>query len=212
MLIGAAGVVSFVGGGLHPESQDGLSFRDSLVAMMEGSTWVPGHALLAVGSALFLAGLLIVRRTGAWSASGHALRFAIGATVFNTLELVFHTVAVVDKDALAGGDWPPIATLHLGLAVVAYPLFGAAIVWLAWRLLKSWNLFLRVFSVLGIVGGIANALAAPLTILLRNPEYAFLFPIGGIGISLWLTVVGLVGPRQELLSSSKAERHVSVNG
>ncbi len=166
--------------------------------MMDDGTWVLGHALLAVGSALFFAGLLVVRRTGAWSAASHALRFAVVATVINTLELVFHTAAVIDKDALAGGDWPPLALIHLGLAVIAYPLFGAAVVWLAWRLLRTWNLPLRVFSVAGIVGGIANALAAPLTILLRDPDYAFLFPIGGIGISLWLTVVGLAGSREEL--------------
>ncbi len=203
-LIGLAGVVSFVGGGMHPQAPDGLQFRDSLAAMMADGAWVPGHALLGIGSALALAGLLAVRRTGAWPAASTALPFAVVAAAINTLELVFHTAAVIDRDELAAGEWPPLALVHLGMAVAAYPLFGVAIAWLAWRLLASWSLPLRAVSVAGIVGGIANALAAPLTILLRDPDFAFLFPIGGIGISIWLAVMGLAGLRSTADRSTAA--------
>jgi len=79
LLVGLAGVVSFVGGGLHPQAPDGLSFRDSLAAMMADGSWVLGHALLGVGSALALGGLLAVRRAGAWPAAGAALPFAVVA-------------------------------------------------------------------------------------------------------------------------------------
>jgi hypothetical protein len=113
----------------------------------------------------------------------------------NTVELLLHTVAVVDKEALARNESPFVAMAHVVAAVVAYPVFGIAIALLAWHLLRTWAAPLRAVSVAGIVGGIANALSTPLVVLARVDGADALFPIAGITIALWLIVAGVAGIR-----------------
>jgi hypothetical protein len=90
---------------------------------------------------------------------------------------------------------PAITFAHLTMAVIAYPLFGFTVAALAWRLASSWSLPLRAVTAAGIIGGIANGLAAPLTVGLREPAFSVLF-MGGIGISIWLLVMGVAGLRR----------------
>lgn len=196
LLFLAGGLLTFVGGAMHPEAPDGLTFRQNLAVMMDDPTWVPGHALTAIGAALLLAGFVVLRRRGGWPSVARLLPVAIVTAAIYTLELVVHTASVVDKDELASGDMGLVTVTHLALAVVGYPLFGLATAAIAWRLLRTWPVPLWPFAVLGIVGGVSNALAAPLTILPEEPDFAVFFPIGGIGTALWYVAAAGAGVRR----------------
>ncbi len=167
-----SGLLLFIGGGMHPSAPEGLSFRDNLAAMMEDDAWVPGHALMAVSSALLVVGLMMIRRRNSWPEAAKVLPVAVAAAAFNTFELILHTASVVDKEELAAGESPLIAMAHLTAAVIGYPLFGIAIAVLAWKLLRSWSAPLRAVS---IVGGIANALSAPIAIVSQKNDFDFCF-------------------------------------
>ncbi len=194
-LVGAAGVLLLVGGAMHPQGDDVGNFKEELVTMMDDPSWVPGHALMALSSLLLLVALLRIRRSGAWDAAGRPLPLAVLATAVNTVELVLHTLAVVDKDQLAAGGMPPVTFAHLTMAVIAYPLFGFTMAALAWRLASSWPLPLRAISAAAVIGGIANGFAAPLTVLLREPAFSVLF-MGAVPISFWLITMGVAGLRE----------------
>ena len=195
-LIVLGALASAVGGNLHPEAPEGLSFRDNLVAMMDDPAWVPGHAIATIGLALLTAGLVIAKRRGAWPSVSGLLPFAAISAGAYALEMAVHTASVVDKDQLAGGGIGAVAGVHLALAVLTSPFFGAATVLLAVRLFRTWAVPLRPFAALGVIGGVATALAAPLTVGFQDPEFAALFPIAGIGTSVWFLVAGLAGLRQ----------------
>lgn len=195
-LVAAAGLLTFVGGSMHPQAPDGLGFEDELVHMMKSDQWVPGHGLLTIGAAMLLVGLVLIRRAGRWPEAAGLLRYAIVATAVYTAELVFHTAAVVDRDALVDGDFGPIITTHLALAFVAYPLFGVATALLGARFVRTWAAPMKPLAVLGIVAGIANGLAAPLVIGFQDPAFSPLFAIGGIGTAAFYLAAGLAGLRQ----------------
>ena len=194
-LFAAAGVLLAVGGSMHPEADDALEFKEQLVVMMSNSSWVPGHSLMALSSMVLVAGLLLARRDSAWAAAGRLLPLAVVAAAVNSVELVLHTASVVDKDQLAAGGMPPVAFAHLALAVVAYPLFGLTMAALAWRMAGSWAVPLRAVSAAAVLGGVANAVAAPATILLREPAFSVLFT-GAVALALWMVVMGVAGLRQ----------------
>lgn len=195
-LIGLAGLLTFLGGPLHPDSSDTISLRERLTEMTADTTpWVLGHGLMTVGSAVLVVGLLAARRAGAWPTAAGVLPFAVAATLANTVELVLHTLAFVDHDRLADGEWAPLTVAHLGASVVTYPLFGIAVVLLAWRIMPSWPMAARPFAVVGIVAGVANALSAPLAVALDVDGASALFPVAGIGIAAWLLAVSLIGAR-----------------
>jgi len=195
LAVGIAGALTFAGGGMHPDSADGASLQEGLAEMTAFTgEWVTGHGLMTAGSAMLVLGLLAVRRAGAWPAAARVLPFALVATAVNTVELVLHTAAVTDHDRLAAGEWPPLTVAHLSAAVVAYPLFGVALVALAWRLLPTWAPPLRAVAAAGMVAGVANALAAPLTVAGVDGANE-LFPIAGIGSALFLVTAALAGLR-----------------
>jgi len=195
-LVGAAGLLTFLGGPLHPDSSDTAPLQERMATMTADTVpWVIGHGLMTIGSALLVVALLVARRSGAWPPAAGVLPFAVVATVVNTFELVLHTAAVLDHDALARGDWPPLSVTHLAASVVSYPLFGVAVILLAWRLMATWPGPLRPFAVVGILGGLANAAATPLAVLFDVDGASALFPLAAIGISAWLVAVALIGIR-----------------
>jgi len=190
-LLVAAGVLSVIGGGTHPSAPTDLSFNDNLAVMMEQGAWVPSHLLLAAGYALLFAGLFVVRREGAWPIGSRLLTFAVAVAALNLVEMLVHTAAFVDRQELAADESAPVAFTHLGLAAVAYPLLGIAVVLLALQLARvTW---LRALAVVGVIGGAANALAMILAITTGGNDFDFFFPIGAIATAVWLVGVSAVG-------------------
>jgi hypothetical protein len=195
-LLAASGIVLLVAGGTHPDGPKDVSFRDTLAAMMEDGKWVPAHTLLTVSMVLLVAGLMAARRSGLWAPASRLLPFAILAAAVNTVEAVLHTVSVVDKEELAAGESPPLAVAHLAAAVIAYPMIGIAIAALAWMLMPSWSPALRVVSIIGVIGGVAYSLSAPLVVVARQQDLDFLFALGAGPMALWLAVIGIAGLRR----------------
>lgn len=193
-LIGS-GVLSAVGGGMHPDvGAEGNTAREELAVMTADPSWVPGHTLLAISVALLALGLWGARRSGRWPRADRALKVGVVAICLYLVEAVMHTAAAVDSEALAHGHSAPVAFTHLGLAAFLYPLSGVAIVWMAATIGSHWGR-LRFLSGLGIVGGVVHAVVVPATLLLPETETTPLFAIAGMTIAGWSLVTGLIGLR-----------------
>ncbi len=203
LAVGVSGLLLFAGGGMHPDAPEGLGFRESLAAMMADDAWVPGHSLMAIGAVALLMGLVLVRRADAWPAASRLLPAAVVISVANVVEAVFHTASVVDKEQLAAGGTPPVAFIHLALAVVVYPAFGLTIAALAWKLSASWSPALRAVSAAGVIGGLMHASSAPLVILTQNDAFDVLF-LGAIPIAVWSVVLGIAGLRAAAPTTTRA--------
>ncbi len=204
-LVVMAGVLIFVGGGMHPDAtEDNLSLRANFASMMANDGWVPGHSIMAVGAALLFGAVLLARRDRAWPLSDALFRLAVVAAAANLVELVVHTAVVVDEEALRDGETRVLTALHLVGSGAFYPLFGITVAILAWRLASAWSRPLWVVSAVGVVGGVSHAVSAPLAILTEDSTYEFLFPLAGITISVWLFVLGVAGLRLTAPASTAA--------
>ena len=181
------GVLILLGGPRHPGG--------TMAQMLAHPDWVLSHTLVLAGFAALLAGLVLLRgagplppRTTTW------LRLGIAATAVQTLEMVLHTLAYVDHGSLVAGRATPILSAHLVMAVVAYPLFAAAIIGLivagaGERALGSWWI-----APIGIVGAAAHGLAAPLVVAAGLEQFRVLFP--GIALfALWMVIAALLPAR-----------------
>ena len=182
-----AGVLILLGGPRHP--------RGAMVEMLAHPDWVLAHMLVLAGFVALLAGLVLLRRGAPQPArTAWWLRFAIAATALQSFEMVLHTVSVVDGGNLAAGHATPVLSTHLALAVVMYPLFGAAMVgfilaaareraagsvWIAW---------------LGVIGAAAHGLSAPIVILSGDTRFAILFPMLML-LALWLVIAAFLPAR-----------------
>jgi len=194
VLLVASGILLAAGGPMHPGSDGQDTLRQELATMTADSAWVPGHALVALSTALLALGLWAAYRSRAWPPSVRRT-LAVAATIVSiyVVETVFHLAAVVDSDELAHGHAAPVAMTHLGLAAVLYPVSGWAIVFLAWAFGRAWTGWRRGVAVLGIVAGLAHALSVPLTFLLPEAELTPVFAVAGMTLSLFSVATGAVG-------------------
>ncbi len=177
------GVLILQGGPRHP--------RGTMAEMLVHPDWVLAHTLVLGGFIALLAGLVLLRRGGAQPArTAWWLRFAIGATALQALEMVLHTAAVVDGGHLAAGHATPVLSTHLALSVVVYPLFGAGMIGLILAGARERSVGSRWIAWLGVTGATAHGLAAPLVVLSGDVRFAILFP--GIALlALWMVLAAL---------------------
>lgn len=191
----ASGVLTLAGGSMHPEADASDPLRQELATMTADESWVPGHTLIAVGTALLALGLWGAARHGPWPAARRAL--AVGAAVVGVyvVETLLHLAAVVDREALAAGEAAPVAFSHIGLAAVLYPVTGLTVVAVALRLAGSWQGPAKALAVPGVIGGALHAASVPLTIALPDTELSPVFALAGTFLALWGLAVGLSGIR-----------------
>ncbi len=194
-LVGS-GVLSAIGGPMHPGSDSEEPIRDELATMTADPSWVPGHSLIAVGTFLMAVGLWGAWRTQAWPRAGRVVAVAAVAVSVYVLETIAHLAAVVDSEELASGEAAPVAFTHLTMAAVLYPVTGVAVVALAVTLARrQWRGAAVALAVPGVVGGVAHASAVPLTLLLPDAEITPVFAVAGMMLALWSIAAGLVGVR-----------------
>jgi hypothetical protein len=146
--------VMILAGPQHPRGS-------TMLQMLGHADWLANHLLMTASLIAFGVGLVLLRRgepqperTARW------LRYAIIATALQTVEAVVHTAAVVDHGNLAAGRATPVLTTHLAMAVVLYPLFGAAAVGLIVaaareRVLGSW--WIAWIGIIGRPGAVDGA-------------------------------------------------------
>ena len=195
----ASGALVLAGGSLHPDSDAADPLREELAVMTAHPNWVPGHSLIVLGTVLLVGALYMARLQRVWPrATDRAVVAATVAFAAYAVETVFHLAAAVDSQALHDGHAAPVAFTHIGLAAVLYPVSGIALVVLAVTLGRALGGPARVVAVLGVLGGLAHAVAVPLLLLLPDLEVTPLFAASGVLTALWAIGTGVVGARDRV--------------
>lgn len=176
-------VLVMIGGPLHP--------KGAMVEMLANPHWVPAHSLMLAGFVALLVGLILYRRARSLPArSARWTRLAVYATVLQVIEMALHTAAAVDAGNLAAGRSTPVLSVHLALAVVAYPVFGLTMIGWIVATARDRSLASPWISWIGIVGLLGHGAAAPLTIVFQIAWAPLLFPLLML-FALWTLLAGV---------------------
>ena len=196
--LSVSGIAMLAGGPQHPSADAKDSLSDELATMTADPAWVPAHALVVVSTILLAVGLVAAYRTRAWPVpTRRALGIAAVTVCLYTVETVFHLAAVVDSDALAHGETAPVATVHILLSIVLYPVTGVAVVLLAVTQLMASRGLRRLVAVPGVAFGTLHALAVPLTLLLPTAEITPVFAGAAISSAIWALATAAAGAPRE---------------
>lgn len=172
--------------------------------MLADPLWVPGHSLVLAGYAALLTALVqLRRRRGVSHRARPWVRFAIVATAAQVVEMAAHTAAKMDLGNLIADVGTPMLTLHLMLAVFCYPLFALGVTGLIFagardHVLGSWWI-----GWLGVIGAVAQGIAAPMVIAGGDGRFAILFA-GILPLGVWAVLAGLWPVRARSSSSSSS--------
>lgn len=177
-----AGVLILIGGPLHPNG--------TMAEMLAHPNWVLSHALMTAGFVALAVGIALYRRVSAADRTRRWSRIALYATVLQVLEMALHTAATVDQANLVAGRSTPVLTAHLTFTVIAYPVFGAAII--AWIVAATRDRELGSpwIGWIGILGAAAHGLAALPVVVLGIEQAVLLFPMVML-LALWLVLAAL---------------------
>jgi hypothetical protein len=200
----ASGVVMVTGAPRHPSSDAKYSMREELAIMTSHPDWVPAHLMVMLGTILLAAGLLTAYRKRAWPGVQPALGIAAVAVTAYVVETAFHLAAVVDNHALHHGGATPVATTHVWLSVLLYPLTGLAVSYLGIRQLAAWRGARRLLGLPAAVGGLAHAVSVPLTLALPDAELTPLFAASAMLFATYALVNGVAGaPRPAIVPAER---------
>ena len=181
-LFAAAGIFMLLGGPKHPGG--------TMLEMLQHPDWLMSHVLVTIGYALMVAGLVAFSRTASnTDAMKRWTKIAIAGTVLMTIEMIFHTAAMVDAGHLAAGHATPVLTTHLAMAVTFYPIFGASSALFFIKGMRERAIGSVWFSWIGIAGTIANGIA-PVLVVAGFTAARILFPFM-VGIAIWLVLAAL---------------------
>lgn len=184
-----------MGGPLHPRSDPTLSFNASTALMLADPHWPIAHALMLAGDVCVLLALIgLRRRTDLPAGLQRALRVAVVGASLAVVEMAFHLAAVVDRATLVAGAATPVLTIHLSLAVVAYPVFGLSMAAVALLGARKRAIGGATIAGLGILGGLMDAVSAPIVVLTRDQHYTWLF-MGLVPLALWMGLAA-IWPRE----------------
>ncbi len=184
------GVTFFAGGATHPGDSGEGSKVSQLHEMLVDSMWYPSHALMLVSMACFAAAILVIRRRGDLDAgTAKVARVVSVIAVVAALGMTVHLFAATEAEALAGGGKTFLYHLHAWIETLVNPLWALGIAALAVAGGLSRTLGNPITLVLGVVGGLAFALAAA-TIAFTD-RFDPLFPVGSL-LGVWGVVVGLM--------------------
>ncbi len=184
------GVTFFAGGATHPGDSGEGSKVSQLHEMLVDSMWYPSHALMLVSMACFAAAILVIRRRGDLDAgTAKVARVVSVIAVVAALGMTVHLFAATEAEALAGGGKTFLYHQHAWIETLVNPLWALGIAALAVAGGLSRTLGNPITLVLGVVGGLAFALAAA-TIAFTD-RFDPLFPVGSL-LGVWGVVVGLM--------------------
>lgn len=179
----AGGVLILIGGPRHP--------RGSMLEMLSHPDWFMAHALVALGYAALLAGLVLFARS---AANVPALRrwttLAIAGTGLMTLEMAVHTAAMVDAGHLAAGHATPVLTTHLAMSVLFYPAFAITSALFMMAAARQRAIGSPAFAWVGVIGTLANGMAPILVGVFGLMQARILF-IFVLGVALWMVLAAL---------------------
>lgn len=182
----AGGASYFAGGSMHPsDDPPGLSLEEHLLLLFQDPSWYSSHALLLVAMVLIAAALGALAHSGALAGVVRAHKVAgvaAAAAVVASLDMVLHLVVATEANRIETGLSTPLTDVHVVAETITVPLFGLSIAALAVVGARTRTLGNPVTAVLGVIGGVAYALAG--ATFLFTDVLNFLFPMSS-GIALW---------------------------
>lgn len=185
------GIAFFAGGPLHPTGSDEGTKTDQLHSMLVDPAWYPAHLVSLLGFAAVAAGLDILRRDPVLRDHlGRLLPVSVAVAVAGVLGAVVHLFAATQAAELEDGETTPLVLAFMGVETIVNPLWGLMIAALAVVGGLTRALGNRIVLVLGLVGGLAFAVATATIAFVDT--FDPLFPVAGLA-GLWLVAVGVIG-------------------
>ncbi len=190
-LAGAA-VAFNIGGALHPNDSGTGDKVVQLHDMLLSSTWYPSHLGLLASFGLFTVAFLRLRgRLDLAPVTRRIVRVMAVVSAFTTAAMVPHLLAPLGADSIADGRPNALSVLMTLIETLAAAPWALGVALLALVAGVAGDLGNRATAVAGVVGGVSFAAAAatiPFTDALDG-----LFPVGGMGVTLWALGVVAVG-------------------
>jgi hypothetical protein len=191
VLLVVGGVAFFAYGPLHPVGDNHGDKTEQLHSMLVDAWWYPAHAVGLLAFSSIAAGLLAIARDPVLPARVERATRVVGiiGVVMVGGQLV-HTFAATQASSIAGGTTTPLVKVFMGVETLVNPVWSIAIAALAVIGGLSRTVGNRVLLPIGVIGGLAFALA--------NATIAFtdaldgLFPVAGL-IGVWAVAVGITG-------------------
>ena len=184
------GVAFFTGGAMHPTDSGTGSKVAQLHEMLVDDKWYPSHALLLVAMVSFAVAVLSIRRRGDLTGAMAAVtRVASVIAVFAAVGMAVHLFSALGADGIADGQQTlvsRVAALNEMLVAAPWALSIAALAVVGGLTRSLGN---PVTLALGLVGGLAHALAA--ATIAYTDRFDGLFPVGSL-IGVWALIVGLM--------------------
>jgi hypothetical protein len=186
----AGGVAFFASGPLHPTGSDEGDKTEQLHSMLVESTWYPAHLLGLLGFACVAAGLLALRRDAVIrDRLGRLLTVGAVVAVIATVGAAIHLFAATQAAEIEDGSPTPLVAF-MGVETIVNPAWGLMIAALAVAGGLTRALGNRIVLGLGLLGGLAFALATATIAYIDT--FDFLFPVAGLA-GVWLVATGVVG-------------------
>ncbi|KAA1427230.1 hypothetical protein [Nocardioides antri] len=191
LLLILGGIAFFAGGALHPKGSDHGDKSEQLHSMLVDSLWYPAHTVMLLAMAGIAAALVILgRRTELPSGVARVVRVLAVVAVIGALGAVIHLFAATQSDAIEDGGTSFLVLVFTGVETVVNPLWGLAIATLAVVGGVTRTVGNRIVLALGLVGGLAFALATA-TIAFTD-LFDPIFPVASL-IGVWCVATGVVG-------------------
>jgi hypothetical protein len=185
------GIAFFASGPMHPTGSDEGTRTEQLHSMLVDSGWYPAHLVGLLGFAAVAAGLDVLRRDPVLrDRLGRLLPVSVVVAVAGVLGAVVHLFAATQAAQLEEGGTTPLVLAFMGVETVVNPVWGLAIAALAVVGGRTRALGNRIVLVLGLLGGLAFAVATATIAFVDT--FDPLFPVAGLA-GLWLVTVGVIG-------------------
>jgi hypothetical protein len=185
------GLAFFAGGPLHPKGSDEGDTTEQLHSMQVDHAWYPAHLVALLGFACVAAGLVVLGRDPVLrDRLGRLLPVSIAVGLIAVLGAVVHLFAATQAAEIAVGSTTPLIAAFMGVETFVNPAWGLMIAALAVAGGLTRTLGNRVVLALGLLGGLAFAVATATIAFIDT--FDPLFPVAGLA-GVWLVATGLVG-------------------
>jgi hypothetical protein len=185
------GIAFFASGPMHPTGSDEGTRTEQLHSMLVDPGWYPAHLVGLLGFAAVAAGLDTLRRDPVLRERlGRLLPISLLVAVVGVLGAVIHLFAATQAAELEDGGTTPLVLAFTGVETLVNPVWGLTIAVLAVVGGHTRALGNRVVLVLGLLGGLAFAVATATIAFVDT--FDPLFPVAGLA-GLWLVAVGVIG-------------------
>lgn len=191
VLLSVGGAAFFAGGPMHPGGSDEGDKTEQLRSMLVDPGWYPAHVVALLGFACVAAGLTALGRDRAVrDRLGRLLGVCTAVAVVAALGAVVHLLAATQADELERGGATPLVAAFMGVETVLNPAWGLMIAALAVAGGRTHALGNRIILPLGVLGGLAFALATATIAFVDT--FDPLFPVAGLA-GVWLMSTGVIG-------------------